>query len=299
MNAKRMLIIAIAMVLAVLSGLGISAQDKYTLQLPNGVPFSDFRGYEDWQLVSIAQTEDRLKVILANPTMIDAYKTGVPGNGKKFPDGSKIAKIQWKPKKSTEAPFSVNVPTPSRTSSSSRRMARDFRTAADGDTPSLTMTRRPTRSRPIRPAPPIVVTRAIRRCRQEITFSTRTRSGERTPPMRVDIVPGAVLADYELSDHRGTHRKLSELQGGDPLVLVLSRGGFCPKDRRQHEGLLQLHREMQVGYCRLVTISTTTCSRRMSSALESAPTGRFSRTPGASCRRISTSRNTRTRTTIR
>jgi len=74
--------------------------------------------------------------------------------------------------------------------------------------------------------------------------------------MRADIVPGAILPDYELSDHRGERRTLSELQGGDPLVLVLSRGSFCPKDRRQHEGLLQLHREMQVGYCRLVTIST-------------------------------------------
>ena len=74
--------------------------------------------------------------------------------------------------------------------------------------------------------------------------------------MRPDIVPGAIFPDYELSDHRGLHRKLSELQGGDPLVLVLSRGGFCPKERRQHEGLVQLHHEMQVGYCRLVTIST-------------------------------------------
>ena len=74
--------------------------------------------------------------------------------------------------------------------------------------------------------------------------------------MRHDIVPGAVLPNYELSDHRGTHRTLSELQGGDPMVMVLSRGGFCPKDRRQHEGLVQLHREMQVGYCCLVTIST-------------------------------------------
>ncbi len=74
--------------------------------------------------------------------------------------------------------------------------------------------------------------------------------------MRSDIVPGAPLPDYELTDHRGARRRLSELQGGDPLVLVLSRGGYCPKERRQHEGLLQLHREMQVGYCRLVTIST-------------------------------------------
>src|ERR1041384_3467200 len=74
--------------------------------------------------------------------------------------------------------------------------------------------------------------------------------------MRADIIPGSRFPDYELSDHTGKHRKLSELQEQDPMVLVLSRGAFCPKDRRQHEGLLQLHREMQVSYCRLVTIST-------------------------------------------
>src|SRR5438876_1015122 len=74
--------------------------------------------------------------------------------------------------------------------------------------------------------------------------------------MRPDIVPGATFPNYELTDYRGNRRKLSELQGPDPLVLVLSRGGFCPKDRLQMEGLLQLHREMEVGYCRLVTIST-------------------------------------------
>jgi peroxiredoxin len=74
--------------------------------------------------------------------------------------------------------------------------------------------------------------------------------------MRPDIVPGAVFPDYALSDHRGMHHTLSELQQRDPLVLVLSRGGFCPKERRQHEGLVQLDHEMQVGYCRLVTITT-------------------------------------------
>jgi peroxiredoxin len=74
--------------------------------------------------------------------------------------------------------------------------------------------------------------------------------------MRADIVPGATFPDYELPDHTGKHRKLSELQGGDPMIVVLSRGGFCPKDRRQHEGLVRLHREMEVGYCKLVTIST-------------------------------------------
>jgi peroxiredoxin len=74
--------------------------------------------------------------------------------------------------------------------------------------------------------------------------------------MRADIVPGATFPDYELTDHSGTRRKLSELQRGDPLVVMLSRGAYCPKDRRQLEGLVRLHREMEVGYCRLVTIST-------------------------------------------
>src|SRR5882757_3558376 len=74
--------------------------------------------------------------------------------------------------------------------------------------------------------------------------------------MRSDIAPGALFPDYELSDHTAKHRKLSDLQGPHPMLLVLSRGGFCPKDRRQAELLVQLHREMEVAYCRLVTIST-------------------------------------------
>ena len=104
------LVVIVAAVLAVLGGNAISAQDKYTVQVPNGLAFSDFRGYEDWQVVAVSQTEELLKVMVANPTMIDAYKAGVPGNGKPFPDGSKIAKIEWKPKKSTEAPFFVRIP---------------------------------------------------------------------------------------------------------------------------------------------------------------------------------------------
>jgi hypothetical protein len=101
---------AILVAVAVVSGVAISAQDKYTVRLPDGVPLSDFRGYEDWQLISTSKTDDRLKVILGNPTIIAAFKSGIPGNGKPFPQGSKIAKIQWKPKKSTEAPFVVDVP---------------------------------------------------------------------------------------------------------------------------------------------------------------------------------------------
>jgi len=79
--------------------------------------------------------------------------------------------------------------------------------------------------------------------------------------MRADIVPGATFPDYEFSDHTAKRRKLSDLQAHDPMVLVLSGGSLCPKDRRQNEGLLQLHREMEVGYCRLVTISTDNISQ--------------------------------------
>jgi len=101
-----------AVVLAVLGGGAVIAQqpDKYSAQVPNGLSLSEFRGYEGWEVVSVARTDEVLKVIVANPVMIEAYKSGVPGNGKPFPDGSKIAKIQWIPKKSTEAPFDVSVP---------------------------------------------------------------------------------------------------------------------------------------------------------------------------------------------
>jgi hypothetical protein len=97
-------------VLAVLVATVVYAQDKYSLKSPSGIAFSDFKGYEDWSVVSSARTDERLKVIVANPTMIRAYKAGIPGNGQPFPDGSMIVKLQWKPKKSTEAPFVVDVP---------------------------------------------------------------------------------------------------------------------------------------------------------------------------------------------
>jgi len=108
--------LTIAIVVALLAFLGVAAvhardaQDKYSLKSPSGVAFSDFRGYEDWSVVSSARTDEVLKVIVANPTMIKAFKSGIPGNGQPFPEGSMIAKLQWKPKKSTEAPFVVDVP---------------------------------------------------------------------------------------------------------------------------------------------------------------------------------------------
>src|ERR1700754_3766436 len=112
---KRKSISRIATATAVFATLGaaVYAQDKfdkYSLKSPSGIAFSDFRGYEDWAVVSSARTDEVLKVIVANPAMIKAYKAGVPGNGQPFPEGSKIAKLQWSFKKSTEAPFVVDVP---------------------------------------------------------------------------------------------------------------------------------------------------------------------------------------------
>jgi hypothetical protein len=110
---KRKSELKIAIVTAVLVTLGamaVYAQDKYSLKSPGGIAFADFRGYEDWSVVSSARTDEVLKVIVANPAMIGAYKSGVPGNSQPFPEGSKIVKLQWKPKKSTEAPFVVDVP---------------------------------------------------------------------------------------------------------------------------------------------------------------------------------------------
>jgi Cytochrome P460 len=86
------------------------ANDKYSLISPDGIAFSDFRGYEDWSLVSSARTDEVQKVIVGNPAMIKAFKTGVPGNGQSFPEGSMIVKLQWSQKKSTEAEFAVDVP---------------------------------------------------------------------------------------------------------------------------------------------------------------------------------------------
>jgi hypothetical protein len=110
--------VIVVTVLAVLVAVAVYAQDnesangqgKYSLKSPSGIPFSDFRGYEDWPAVSSARQDEILKVIVANPKMITAYKAGVPGNGQPFPEGSMIVKLQWKQKKSTEAQFAVDVP---------------------------------------------------------------------------------------------------------------------------------------------------------------------------------------------
>jgi hypothetical protein len=109
--AGLMAFIVLVTVLAVLFFVAaVNPQEKYSLISPGGIAFSDFRGYEDWATVSSARQDDILKVIVASPKMIAAYKAGIPGNGQPFPDGSMIVKLQWKQKKSTEAQFAVDVP---------------------------------------------------------------------------------------------------------------------------------------------------------------------------------------------
>jgi hypothetical protein len=106
MKGKSVLIsVGIAATLAVLAtGAAISAQDRYTVKVPNGLAFSEFKGYEGWQTISISHNGALLAVILGNPAMIDAYKAGIPGNGKPFPDGAKMAKIHWAAKKKETYP---------------------------------------------------------------------------------------------------------------------------------------------------------------------------------------------------
>jgi hypothetical protein len=100
----------IAASLAVLGDMALGAQDRFTLKVPNGPAFSEFKGYETWQDVAVSQTENGLKVIAANAAMINAYRQGIPGNGRLFPNGSKIVKIEWSPKKNPESPYFVMVP---------------------------------------------------------------------------------------------------------------------------------------------------------------------------------------------
>jgi hypothetical protein len=109
-SKTRSTLAVISVSLAVLISIALAAEDKYTLKAPNGVAFSEFQGYESWQSVAPSMVDDGIKSILANPVMIKAYKDGIPGNGKPFPDGSMIVKIEWKKKQNTESPYSVEVP---------------------------------------------------------------------------------------------------------------------------------------------------------------------------------------------
>ena len=110
MRSLSSVIVIITASLAALASMALAEQDRYTLKIPDGLAWSDFKGYETWQNVAVSQTESSLKVIAANDVMINAYRDGVPGNGKLFPEGSKITKIEWSFKQNAESPYFVNMP---------------------------------------------------------------------------------------------------------------------------------------------------------------------------------------------
>ena len=106
---KKILMIVIPVIAVVLMTQGngsIAVQDQYELKAPNGISFSEIRGYETWQVIAPSRRTDNneLRIILGNTTMINGYKEGIPGNGKPFPDGSIIVKIGWSERKSPDFP---------------------------------------------------------------------------------------------------------------------------------------------------------------------------------------------------
>jgi hypothetical protein len=98
-----------AVMLAVFGGMAVAAQDRYMLKLGK-LSFADFRGYENWKNVAVSQTEKQLKVIVANDVMMKAYEQGLPADGKIFPEGSKIVKIEWSFKRNPVSPYFVQIP---------------------------------------------------------------------------------------------------------------------------------------------------------------------------------------------
>ena len=104
MQSKRTRTVAIAMALVAFGNSAMSAQDKYTVKVPGGLAFSEFKGYEGWQLISVSQNGGAVAAILGNPDDDRRLQGGIPGNGKPFPDGAKMAKIHWNPKKLETSP---------------------------------------------------------------------------------------------------------------------------------------------------------------------------------------------------
>jgi hypothetical protein len=193
-------ILIIAVVVAVLGGRAISAQDKYTLQVPNGLAFSEFRGYEGWPVIAISENNGKIAVIVGNSVMIDAYKEGVPGNGQPFPDGAKMAKIHWNPKKQETYP---GQPTVLGTQHDVDFMVKDSKRFADSggwgwgafeyDAASDTFSPATVADNP----PQGNDAKCGFACRQEITFSRSTGRGERARRHERD-------ARLRRADHRGS-----------------------------------------------------------------------------------------------
>jgi hypothetical protein len=147
---------ALAAALSVPGAIAAVAQDKYALQVPEGLAFSEFRGYETWQVVSASHPIGEggmtdggtINIIVGNPAVIEAYASGIPGNGKPFPDGAKLAKIQYVPMKSTEAPFDVTIPDRLKDVAFMLKDSARFEDSGGWGYALFDYTPRPTRSRP-------------------------------------------------------------------------------------------------------------------------------------------------------
>ena len=87
-----------------------AAQDRLSVKVPNGLALSEFKGYDTWQTIAPSQTDEGLKAILGNSVMIDAYKAGMPDNGRSVPDGAMMAKLEWTKKSDDTSPYAVSVP---------------------------------------------------------------------------------------------------------------------------------------------------------------------------------------------
>jgi hypothetical protein len=110
-RSASLVVVGIAVSVATVGTMALAAQDRYSLTIPGGgLSWSDFRGYENWENVSVSQTEMSLKVIAANDVMMKAFRDGLPADGKLFPDGSKVTKIEWSFKKNPVSPYFVQVP---------------------------------------------------------------------------------------------------------------------------------------------------------------------------------------------
>jgi hypothetical protein len=102
--------VAIVVLPSLLAGIALAAQDRYSLQVPGGLAWSEFKGYEDWQVISVSHNGDKLALIVGNPAMIEAYKAGIPANGKPVPDGARMAKTHWTARKAEDQPGPPTVP---------------------------------------------------------------------------------------------------------------------------------------------------------------------------------------------
>jgi hypothetical protein len=109
-KAMLMTVTASVSALAAVAGIAMTAQDKFTLKVPNGLAFSEFKGYESWPVIAISENGGAIAAILGNPATINAFKAGIPANGQPFPDGAKMAKVHWTPKKNEIAPGQPTVP---------------------------------------------------------------------------------------------------------------------------------------------------------------------------------------------